>query len=64
MHRSNYHHIQSADPLQNDLEFRPRARRAVKIEPPAQTVRHDVVEACRPRPVLSKWRVVKNGSKA
>jgi len=37
-------HIQSPDPWQNDLKFRPRTRRAVKIEPTAQTVRHDVVE--------------------
>jgi hypothetical protein len=32
------------DPWQNDLKFRPSARRTVKIEPTAQTVRHDVVE--------------------
>ena len=32
------------DPWQNDLKFRPRARRTVKIEPTAQTVCHDVVE--------------------
>jgi len=32
------------DPWQSYLKFRPRARRTVKIEPTAQTVRHDVVE--------------------
>ena len=38
MHRSNHQHIQSPDPWQNDLKFRPRTRRTVKIEPTAQTV--------------------------
>jgi hypothetical protein len=44
VHRSNHQHIQSPDPWQNDLKFRPRTRRAVKIESTAQTVRDDVVE--------------------
>jgi hypothetical protein len=44
VHRSNHQHIQSPDPWQNDLKFRARTRRTVKIEPTAQTVRHDVVE--------------------
>jgi hypothetical protein len=46
-------------------EFRPGTRRTVEIEPTAQTVRHDVAQDSRPRPVLPRWwRVVKNGSKA
>jgi hypothetical protein len=49
MHRSNHQLIQSPDPWQNDLKFRPRARRTVKIEPTAQTVRHDVVEDMQPK---------------
>jgi hypothetical protein len=44
VHRSNHQCIQSPDPWQNDVQFRPRTRRTVKIEPTAQTVRHDVVE--------------------
>ena len=44
MRRGNQRLIQSPEPGQNDLKFRPRARRTVKIEPTAQTVRHDVVE--------------------
>jgi hypothetical protein len=44
MRRSNHQLIQSPDPWQNDLKFRPRARRTVQIDPTAQTVRHDVVE--------------------
>jgi hypothetical protein len=43
MHRSN-HLLSSPDPWQNDPEFGPRTGRTVKIEPTAQTVRHDVVE--------------------
>jgi hypothetical protein len=41
---SNRQLIQSPDPWQNDLKFRPRARRTVKIEPTAQTTRHDVAK--------------------
>ena len=44
MQRSNHQLIQSPEPGQNDLKFRSRARRTIKIEPAAQTVRHDVVE--------------------
>ena len=44
MRRGNQRLIQSPEPGQNDLKFRPRARRTLKIEPAAQTVRHDVVE--------------------
>ena len=44
MRRSNQRLIQSPEPGQNDLKFRPRAKRTLKIEPAAQTVRHDVVE--------------------
>ena len=44
MHGNNSQLIQSPVSWQNDLECRSRAGRTVKIEPTAQTVRHDVVE--------------------
>jgi hypothetical protein len=44
MQRSNHRLIQLPELGQNDLKFRSRARRTIKIEPAAQSVRYDVVE--------------------
>jgi hypothetical protein len=58
MQRSNHQLIQSPEPGQNDLKFRSRSRRTLKIELTAQTIRHDVVEDMQAKACTASLRVL------